>query len=327
MKLASLKGSRDGRLAVVSRNLTSCVLAEDIAATLQAALDDWEILFPRLEALYSALNAGQAEGREVLPFNPYEILAPLPRAFQWLDGSAYLPHMERVRRARGATLPAQAESDPLIYQGGSDCFLGPREDIPLGDPAWGLDFESEVAVITSDLPCGVSSAAAGDGIRLLVLVNDLSLRNLIPEELAKGFGFLQSKPPSVLSPVAVTPDELGAAWNGCRLSLPLETWLNGERFGAPEAGEDMAFDFPTLLAHAARTRPLGAGTILGSGTVANRDESRGASCIAERRALEMIAEGAAKSTYLQAGDRVRIEMFDRQGSSIFGAIEQRVQAI
>jgi fumarylacetoacetate (FAA) hydrolase len=333
VKLASLKSGRDGQLLVVSRDLTRAAPASAVAASLQAALDDWADTAPRLQALSNNLEA------ELLPeafdFDPEACASPLPRAYQWADGSAYVNHVELVRRARGAELPPSFWSDPLMYQGGSDSFLGPRDPIPLGDPAWGCDFEAEIAVVLDDLPQGASLEEAAAAIRLVMLVNDVSLRGLIPAELAKGFGFFQAKPSSAFSPVAVTPDELGDAWDGKKLSLPLLSFLNGAPFGRPEAGVDMTFDFPTLVAHAARTRPLTAGTIIGSGTVSNRDLDGGPgkaiaegglgySCIAELRMIETIVNGAPETPFMTHGDGVRIEMRDGAGASIFGAIEQSV---
>ncbi len=322
MKLASLKAGRDGRLVVVSRDLTRCVEAAAVAPTLQAALDDWARCAEPLAALADALEADRLPARE---FRAEDCAAPLPRAYQWADGSAYVNHVELVRRARGAEMPENFWHDPLLYQGGSDTLLGPRDPIEAADEAWGIDFEAEVAVIIGDVPRGIPAAEAGRHIRLVTLVNDVSLRHLIPGELAKGFGFFQSKPPTAFAPVAATPDELGDAWDGTRLHLPLLSFLNGEAFGWPDAGCDMTFGFPELIAHAARTRPLGAGTIIGSGTVSNRDRSRGSSCIAERRMLETLADGSAHSPFLRFGDRVRIEMCDRAGRSIFGAIDQTVE--
>ncbi|MCB2102056.1 MAG: fumarylacetoacetate hydrolase family protein [Rhodobacterales bacterium] len=333
MKLASLKnGGRDGRLVVVSRDLSVCVAVPEIAPTLQAALDGWAAIAPKLEGVYKALNVGTYRG--ALPFQPARAAAPLPRAFQWADGSAYVNHVELVRRARGAELPESFWSDPLMYQGGSDSFLGGHDDVPLGDEAWGIDFEAEVAVITGDVPMGAAPDRAAREIRLLMLVNDVSLRGLIPGELAKGFGFFQSKPSSAFSPVAVTPDELGDAWDGRKVSLPLLSFLNGEPFGKPNAGADMTFDFPTLIAHAAKTRPLGAGAVVGSGTVSNKQDTAhgsaiadggvGYSCIAEVRMIETINTGTPATPFMRFGDRVRIEMLDAQGKTIFGAIDQQV---
>ncbi|HUN48039.1 MAG TPA: fumarylacetoacetate hydrolase family protein [Stellaceae bacterium] len=323
MKLASLKrGGRDGTLVVVSRDLRRCVAVPEAAATLQRALDDWPRVEPALRAVAARLEEGKVSSAE--PFDPALAAAPLPRAYQWLDGSAYLYHVELVRKARKAEMPPSFYSDPLMYQGGSDSFIGPTDDIIAGDEAWGIDFESEVAVITDDVPMGASPAEAAGHIKLLMLVNDVSLRNLIPTELGKGFGFVQGKPATAFSPVAVTPEELGSAWDGRKASLPLVSSLNGARFGSPNAGADMNFDFPTLIAHAARTRELEAGTIVGSGTVSNRDPAAGSACLAERRMIETIEQGAPKTPFLKFGDRVRIEMLAADGGSIFGAIEQKV---
>lgn len=322
MKLASLKGGRDGRLIVVSRDLTRAVEAAAIAPTLQAALDDWDAAAPKLAALSDALNRGEAA--DAFAFDPKACAAPLPRAYQWADGSAYVAHVELVRKARGAEMPASFWTDPLMYQGGSDGFLGPCDDIIAADEAWGIDLEGEVAVITGDVPYG---GGGENDIRLVMLCNDVSLRNLIPAELAKGFGFFQSKPASSFSPVAVTPDELDGAWRDGRLHRCLLIEVNGERFGAPDAGTDMVFNFSQLIAHAARTRSLGAGTIIGSGTVSNRDRAAGSACIAERRMLEQIETGNAHTPYLKFGDHVRIEMTDDHGRSIFGAIDQHVRQL
>ena len=332
MKLASLAGGRDGRLVVVSRDLARMLPADGVAPTLQAALDDWTRCAPRLAAIAAALESGAGE-----PFDPRACASPLPRAYQWADGSAYVNHVALVRRARGAELPSSFWTDPLMYQGGSDGFLGPCEDIPLGDTAWGLDFEAEVAVVTGDVPMGADTATAARAIRLLMLVNDVSLRGLIPDELAKGFGFFQSKPASAFSPVAVTVDELGTAWDGSRLHGALEVALNGKPFGRADAGVDMTFGFPELIAHAAKTRTLAAGTIIGSGTVSNRDADggpgrpvadggRGYSCIAEQRTVETLREGGPRTPFMRTDDRVRISMRDAGGSEIFGAIDQRVVA-
>jgi fumarylacetoacetate (FAA) hydrolase len=321
MKLASLRGGRDGRLAVVSRDLSRAALAHGIAATLQDALDDWGRKRPALEALARELEAGRATS---LAFDPAEAHSPLPRAYHWVDGSAYVNHVELVRRARGATMPESFWTDPLVYQGGSDDFLPPHGDAPFGNEDWGIDLEGEVAVITDDVPMGTDAAAARERIQLVMLVNDWSLRNLVPAELAKGFGFYQSKPATAFSPVAVTPDELGGAWRGARLHLPLVVHVNGQPLGRPDAGTDMTFDFGQLIAHAAKTRRLGAGSIVGSGTVSNRDRSTGSTCLAERRMLETLDQGKPMTPFLSFGDRVRIEMFDAAGRSIFGAIDQRV---
>lgn len=324
MKLGTLKaGGRDGTLVVVSRDLKTAVVAGEIAPTLQLVLDYWDSLSPRLEEVYARLNAGQM--KDTFDLDPDDLAAPLPRAYQWLDGSAYLPHVERVRKARGAEMPPEFLHDPLMYQGCSDSFIGPRDAVLVADEAFGIDFESEVTVVTDDVPMGVSADAAAAHIKLLMLVNDVSLRNLIPAELGKGFGFLQSKPASAFSPVAVTPDELGEAWREAKVHLPLVTHLNGEQFGNPECGEDMQFSFAQLLAHAAKTRFLAAGTVLGSGTIANQDISRGSSCLAEKRMLEIIAGGKPSTPFMSFGDRVRIEMFDAKGDSIFGAIDQEVR--
>ncbi len=336
MKLASVRdvnARRDGRLVVVSHDLTRCLDAQSIAPTLQAALDAWAQCEPSLRALSTRVDAG--EGRA---FDPADCLSPLPRAYQWADGSAYVNHVALVRRARGAELPPSFWSDPLMYQGGSDGFLAPTEDIPLADPQWGLDFEAEVAVITDDVRQACDARAAREHIRLLMLVNDVSLRGLIPGELAKGFGFFQSKPASAFSPIAVTPDELGTAWDGGRLHLPLLVQLNGRDFGRANAGVDMTFDFPALIAHAAKTRHLAAGTIIGSGTVSNRDADGGPgrpiaegglgySCIAEQRTVEQLRTGATSTPFLSSGDRVKIDMRDAEGRSIFGSIDQRVVAV
>jgi fumarylacetoacetate (FAA) hydrolase len=333
MKLASLKSGRDGRLIVVSDDLARYADASAVAPTLQAALDEWESCEPRLREIAAALEQGRVSS---LPFHQHEASSPLPRAYQWADGSAYLNHVALIRRARGVEMPESFRSDPLLYQGGSDGFLGPRDPIPLGDPDWGLDFEGEIAVIVDDVAACARRDDALAAIRLVLLVNDVSLRNLIPGELAKGFGFFQSKPASAFSPVAVTPDALGWAWAEGKLSGALEIDLNGRPFGLADAGLDMNFDFPALICHAAKTRALAAGTIIGSGTVSNRgsDESPGRtvaeggagfSCIGELRMVETILTGAPKTRYLSAGDVVRIEMKDAQGRSIFGAIEQTIE--
>jgi fumarylacetoacetate (FAA) hydrolase len=325
MKLATLRdGTRDGRLVIVSRDLSHAVTAAPVADRLQDALDAWPEHAPRLQALAEALEARRAEGS--FAFDPAQSMAPLPRAYQWADGSAYVNHVELVRRARGAEMPPSFWSDPLVYQGGSDELLGPHDDAQFPSEEFGIDIEAELAVVTDDVPMGTSAHQAHDHIVLLMLVNDWSLRNLIPGELAKGFGFYQSKPATAFSPVAVTPDELGAAWDGGRVHRPLESRINGILLGRPDAGTDMTFDFPALIAHLARTRRLGAGTIVGSGTVSNCDRSRGSSCLAERRTLEQIDGGHPVTPFLRFGDRVRIEMFDDAGRSIFGAIEQRVVA-
>jgi len=321
MKLGSLKeGGRDGTLIVVSRDLKQAVKAVGIAATMQAALDDWSNTAPRLNALSDALNAGQAAGAFAL--DVATLAAPLPRAYEFVDGSAYLPHVERVRRARGAEVPESFYVDPLMYQATSAGFLGPRDAVIVPSEEYGIDLEAEVVVITDDVPMAVSVEQAAGHIQLVGLVNDVSLRNLIPGELAKGFGFLQSKPRSALSPVFVTPDELGDAWQGEKLHLPMRTWLNDTWFGEAECGVDMQFNFAQLVAHAAKTRPLTAGTIVGSGTIANEDTSKGASCLAEQRTVETLRDGKPSTPFLKFGDTLRIEITDKQGASIFGAIEQ-----
>ncbi|WP_217540970.1 fumarylacetoacetate hydrolase family protein [Vibrio metschnikovii] len=333
MKLATLKNdTRDGQLVVVSRDLQRCVVVDHLASTLQQALDDWQKVEGPLQEISQALNAGQLT--HTLPFVEDNCASPLPRAFQWADGSAYVNHVQLVRRARGAELPESFWTDPLMYQGGSDSFLGPHEPIPLVDPQWGLDFEAEVAVVTDDVPMGVTAEQAGQHIRLVMLVNDVSLRGLIPNELAKGFGFFQSKPSSAFSPVAVTPDELNAAWDGAKLSLPLLSTYNGQLFGCPNAGVDMTFDFPQLIAHAAKSRPLCSGTIIGSGTVSNKQGTEygssiqeggvGYSCIAELRMIETIRDGQPSTAFMQVGDTIKLEMLNEQGDSVFGAIEQTV---
>ncbi len=322
MKLASLRESGpDGTLVVVSRDLDRAQQVMDIAPTMQQALESWQSVEAKLQEVSQQLNADAQAG---FPLNHKHLAAPLPRTYQWLDGSVYLPHVKRVRKARGAGLPEQLLTDPLMYQGAGDYMLGPQDDIPLADEEWGLDFESEVGVITDAVPMGVDPDQAADHIKLLVLINDISLRNLIPSELAKGFGFLQGKPASAMSPVAVTPDELGASWDGGKLHLSLRTWLNGAWFGDPDAGQDMQFDFPTLISHAARSRRLSAGTLLGSGTVSNADTRRGCSCLVEKRVLEIIECGVASTEYLKPGDRVRISMQNSAGQSIFGDIAQQV---
>ncbi|TFW17364.1 FAA hydrolase family protein [Massilia arenosa] len=333
MKLATLKrGGRDGTLAVVSRDLRQCTPVPAIAPTLQYALDNWSALAPRLQAVSDELNAGKLTGAEA--FDPAACHSPLPRAYQWADGSAYINHVELVRRARNAEVPESFYTDPLMYQGGSDSFVGPRDPIAALTEDWGIDLEAEVAVVTGDVPMGASAERCAEEIRLIMLVNDVSLRNLIPNELAKGFGFFQSKPASAFSPVAVTPDELGPAWQGSKLRLPLQVSLNGQPFGRPNAGEDMTFSFAQLVAHAARTRELEAGTIIGSGTVSNKQGSLhgssianggvGYCCIAEVRTYETIETGKPITSFMKFGDTVRIEMLDAQGESIFGAIDQRV---
>jgi fumarylacetoacetate (FAA) hydrolase len=323
IKLATLKdGTRDGELVLVSRRLERAVVVPGIARTLQSAVDNWATTAPKLGEVSGELDQGTA--REAFPFEPTRATAPLPRAYQWADGSAYVNHVELVRKARGAEMPPSFWNDPLMYQGGSDDFLGPTEDVPFASEDFGIDLEAEVAIVTDDVPMGVSREQAREHVKLVMLVNDWSLRNLIPAELAKGFGFFQSKPATSFSPVAVTPDELGTAWDGGKVNLPLVSRINGALLGEPNAGIDMTFDFPSLIAHAARTRRLRAGTVIGSGTVSNYDRSRGSSCLAEKRTLEQLADGAPSTPFLRFGDRVRIEMLDAQGKSIFGAIDQRV---
>jgi fumarylacetoacetate (FAA) hydrolase len=335
MKLATLRnGTRDGELVVVSRNLARCVAVPEIARTLQAALDGWDGAAPALDAISVELNAGRMP--DAMPFDPAVAMAPLPRAYQWADGSAYVNHVELVRKARGVTMPPEFWTDPLMYQGASDNMLGACADIVLADEAWGIDFEAEVAVVTGDVPMGTPAATALRHVRLLLLVNDVSLRNLIPGELAKGFGFLQSKPASGFSPVAITPDELGTAWRDGKVHLPLISHLDGRLFGRPNAGVDMTFDFATLIAHVAKTRELEAGSIVGSGTVSNKEDGGpgrpaavggvGYSCIAEQRTVEILLTGEATTPFMRFGDRVRIEMLDAEGRSIFGAIDQKVRA-
>jgi len=335
MKLASMKRGRDGRLVVVSDDLHWCVDASPVAATLQEALDDWRHCGPLLAGMAESLAHGSVPRER---FHERDAMAPLPRAYQFADGSAYVNHVELVRKARGAELPESFWTDPLMYQGGSDGFLGARDPIPLADEEWGLDFEAEVAVITDDVRQGADPEEAAAAIRLVMLLNDVSLRNLIPGELAKGFGFFQSKPASACSPVAVCPTTLGPAWDGRKLALPLRSSVNGAAFGAPNAGEEMTFDFGQLIAHAAKTRSLAAGSIIGSGTVSNRDPDgspgrpigeggRGYSCIAELRTIETLRDGAPKTPFLRWGDRVEIEMLDAHGKTIFGRIDQSVVRI
>jgi fumarylacetoacetate (FAA) hydrolase len=323
MKLASLKSGRDGELVIVSRDLSRAVTVPEIAATLQGALDDWAALSPALEKTYTSLNAGDIPG--AFDFDPTGCDAPLPRAYHWADGSAYVTHVELVRKARGAELPESFWSDPLVYMGASDAFIGPRDDIEVQSEDWGIDFEAEVVVITDDVPAGVSHDQARDHIRLIGLVNDVSLRNLIPGELGKQFGFYQSKPWTSFTPVLVTPDELGDAWDGEKLHLPLRATLNDVLVGAPNAGVDMTFDFPTLIAHCAKSRSLMTGTVIGSGTVSNVDSVAGSCCLAEVRCLETIADGKPSTPFMSFGDRIEIEMLDAGGSSIFGKIDQLVK--
>ncbi len=316
-----VNGTRDGELMVVSRDLQRCLPAGPELATLQDALDHWDTTLPLLKKLAERLEQDQQLGSKT---TDQQWMSPLPRAYEWIDASAYINHVVLVRKARGAEPPETLRTDPLIYQGGSGIFLGPKDDIPLEDTSWGCDFESEVAVVLGDTPQGVSKERAADYVRLVMLVNDVSLRNLIPNELAKGFGFFQSKPASAFAPFAVTPDELGSAWQNGRVHRPLKTWLNGQLFGDPDAGPEMHFSFYELIAHISKTRAYTAGTILGSGTVSNEDRSRGSSCLAEKRMLELIDNGSAKTAFLQHGDQVEIEMFDEAGKSIFGRIQQKV---
>jgi fumarylacetoacetate (FAA) hydrolase len=324
VKLATLRrGGRDGRLAIVSRDLRRCLPVPGIAATLQAALDDWDSLALRLADRAAELEASPAPPGAIA-FDISQCAAPLPRAFQWVDGSAYVNHVELVRKARGAEMPASFWTDPLVYQGGSDDLLGARDDVPFADEAWGIDLEAEIAVITDDVPMGTSAADAAGHIKLLTLVNDWSLRNLIPGELAKGFGFYQSKPATSFAPVAVTPDELGKAWHDSKVHLPLLSRINGVDFGRPDAGVDMTFSFAQLIEHVTRTRRLGAGAIVGSGTVSNYDRSRGASCLAEKRMLEQLERGSPGTPFLKFGDRVSIQMFDADHQDIFGSLDNRV---
>ncbi len=321
MKLASLKkGGRDGTLIVVNREVSRAVAVPEIASTMQNALDNWAEISPLLEAVYTKLQNGDAEN--AFDLEPRALAAPLPRSYHWADGSAYVTHVELVRKARGAELPESFWTDPLMYMGASDAFIGPCDDILVEDEAWGIDFESEVVVFTDDVPAGISVEAAAKHIKLIALVNDVSLRNLIPAELAKQFGFYQSKPWTSFTPVAVTPDELGDAWDGAKLHLPLHSTLNGKKIGTPNAGVDMIFDFPQLIAHAAKSRDLMAGTVVGSGTIANVGSKDGSSCLAEIRCLETIADGKPSTPFMSFGDRIEIEMFDKDNKSIFGKIDQ-----
>lgn len=333
MKLASLKNdSRDGLLVVVNKALSKCVAVPEIAQTMQQALDNWAMVQPQLNEVYIALNHGELINEMV--FDPNQCESPLPRAYQWADGSAYVNHVELVRKARGAEMPPSFWTDPLMYQGGSDAFIGPCDDITVGSEEWGIDFEGEIAVVTDDVPMGAAPEHAAKAIRLVMLVNDVSLRGLIPNELAKGFGFFHSKPSSAFSPVAVTPNELGEAWDGGKAHLPLLSYYNNQPFGCPNAGMDMTFDFSQLIAHAAKTRPLSAGAIIGSGTVSNKQGTDygtaigeggvGYSCIAEVRMIETIRDGSPSTSFMRFGDRIKMEMLDVNGQSIFGAIDQQV---
>jgi fumarylacetoacetate (FAA) hydrolase len=323
MKLATLKtGGRDGSLILVSRDLKKAVAAEQIVSSLREALERWNECQPALQKLSEELDAGQAA--HAFDLDTCKLESPLPRTFQWADGSVFLHHAELVRKARNADIPELLYQEPMLYQGASDCFIGPRDPILVAREEWGIDLEGEVAVVTDDVPMGVSEAEAGKHIKLVMLVNDVSLRNLMPSELSKGFGFFVSKPSTAFSPVAVTPDELGAAWDGGKVNLPLVCHVNGELLGEPNAGVDCYFDFPRLIAHAAQTRELRAGTILGTGTVSNRDTSKGSACIQEKRMLEKLTLGEMKTPHLKFGDTVRIEMFDAEGRSVFGAIDQAI---
>lgn len=322
MKLASLKQGRDGKLLVVSKDLSKAVSAEQIAPTMQAALDNWTVTKPKLEQLAKDLEAGIVPA---FTFDAAKCASPLPRAYQWADGSAYVNHVELVRKSRGVDMPDSFWTDPLMYQGGSDSFIGGRDDILLPSEEQGIDFEAEVAIITDDVPMGVPAADAADHIQLIMLVNDVSLRYLAMPEIAKGFGFFQAKPSSAFSPVAITPDELGDAWQDCKIHLPILSDFNGQRFGSPNAGIDMVFNFAALVAHAARTRPLCAGTIIGSGTVSNKDRSHGSSCIVEKRTLEKLETGESTTPFMKFGDSVKIDMLDKTGKTIFGAIKQTVK--
>lgn len=324
MKLATLKtNERDGELLVVSKDLGTAVSAKSISPTLQSAIENWNDVSGALNELYHSLNAGKAD--DSFAFDSQKAHSPLPRAYQWADGSAYVNHVELVRKARGAEMPKNFWTDPLMYQGGSDAFIGPCDDILVTSEEYGIDFEAEIAIITDDVPMAVSEENAASHIKLLMLVNDVSLRNLIPNEIGKGFGFFHSKPASSFSPVAITPDELGDAWNSAKVHLPLVSHINGELFGKPEAGDDMTFSFARLIQHAAHTRELRAGTIIGSGTVSNTDRSAGSSCIAEKRMLEIIDDGKPATSFMKFGDKVQVEMLDKTGNSLFGQINQVVK--
>ncbi|WP_321396529.1 fumarylacetoacetate hydrolase family protein [Emcibacter sp.] len=322
MKLASLKSGRDGKLVVVNRDLTKAVSADSAASTMQMALDHWADVEPQLKAISDDLNAGKIEGFD---FDPAQCDAPLPRAYHWADGSAYVTHVELVRKARGAELPATFWEDPLIYMGASDAFIGPRDPIDVESEDWGIDFEAEIAVITDDVPAGTGPVQALDHIKLITILNDVSLRNLIPAELAKQFGFYQSKPQTAFAPVFVTPDELGDAWKDGKLHLPLHAILNGTKIGSPNAGIDMTFNFGQLIAHVAKSRALEAGTVIGSGTISNKGSKDGSCCLAEVRCLETIADGKPSTPFMSFGDRIEIEMFDEDGKTIFGRIDQVVK--
>ena len=326
MKLATYKdGSRDGQLVVVSRDLSTAHYATGIASKLQEVLDDWNFMSPQLQDLYETVNNGKA--RHAFPFEPAQCMAPLPRAYQWADGSAFINHVELVRAARKSEVPETFYTDPLMYQGGSDDFIGPRDDVVVASEAFGIDFEAEIAVVTADVGMGTTPEQAIDGIRLVMLANDVSLRNLIPAELAKGFGFFQSKPATAFSPVAVTIDELGDAWQGGRLHMTLQSTWNGRKVGMCEAGPEMTFHFGQLIAHICKTRNVRAGSVIGSGTVSNKDWTHGYSCIAEKRAIETIEDGAPVTEFMKFGDTIRIEAKGKDGQSVFGAIEQKVAAL
>ena len=323
MKLASLKeGGRDGTLIVVNRDMSRAVKVPDIATTLQVALENWAETETALIEVFNRLQAGNVDN--AFDFDPKQVAAPLPRSYHWADGSAYVTHVELVRKARGAVLPESFYTDPLMYMGASDVFLGPCDDIPLESEDWGIDFESEVAIFTDDVPAGITPEQAKAHIKLITIINDVSLRNLIPAELAKQFGFYQSKPHTAFAPVAVTPDELGDAWDGGKIHLPLHSIMNGIKLGSPNAGVDNTFDLPRLISHAAKSRPLMAGTVVGSGTVSNVGSKDGSSCISEIRCLETIADGKPTTEFMKFGDRIEIEMFDENGESIFGRIDQIV---
>ena len=326
MKLATYKdGSRDGQLVVVSRDLSTAHYATGIANTLQQVLDDWAFIAPQLEDLFVSVNQGRA--RHMFAFNPAMCTAPLPRAYQWADGSAYINHVELVRKARNSEVPASFYTDPLMYQGGSDDFIGPCDNVVVADEAYGIDFESEICVVTADVAMQATPEQALDGVRLVMLANDVSLRNLIPNELGKGFGFVQSKPATAFSPVAVTVDELGDMWAGGRLNGTLQSTWNGRRVGMCEAGNEMTFHFGQLIAHLCNTRRVRAGSVIGSGTVSNKDWAKGYSCIAEKRCIEIIESGTPTTNFMRFGDSIRIEMMGRDGASMFGAIEQKVVAL
>ncbi len=326
MKLATYKdGSRDGQLVVVSRDLSTAHYATGIAGKLQQVLDDWNFMSPQLEDLYQTLNNGKA--RHAFPFNPAQCMAPLPRAYQWADGSAFINHVELVRKARNSEVPASFYTDPLMYQGGSDDFIGPCDDVLVASEDFGIDFEAEVAVITADVPMRATPEQALEGVRLVMLANDVSLRNLIPDELAKGFGFFQSKPATAFSPVAVTLDELGDTWKDGRLHLTLQSTWNGRKVGMCEAGPEMTFSFGQLIAHICKTRNVRAGSVVGSGTVSNKDWTHGYSCVAEKRAIETIEDGKPKTEFMKFGDTIRIEAKGKDGQSMFGAIEQKIVAV